>query len=163
MARSKREYSVGIAEAVKNFLTEDEWRFDFDEQEGIFRFGLSLDGKIKEIRYLIIISLDDYTVYATSPIGVEKSDDKMLSTMAEFVCRVNYGLKNGNFELDLRDGEIRYKCYVDCDSTVPNPDVIGNSLYCPAHMFERYGIGIIEIMFANATAAEAVERCENTE
>src|SRR5688500_12466181 len=31
----------------------------------------------------------------------------------EYLTRANYGLSIGNFEMDLRDGEIRYKSSVD--------------------------------------------------
>ena len=31
-----REYSLKIAETVKQFLDEDEWNYDFDEENGVF-------------------------------------------------------------------------------------------------------------------------------
>ena len=156
----ERKYSAEIADAVKKFLTDDEWNFDFDEKEGHFKFGLTLDGKLKDARYYIIINEDGYTVYAVSPIGAKKDDAHQIAVTAEFVCRANYGLKNGNFELDVRDGEIRYKCYVDCDCMLPSKEVIQNSIYCPAQMLDRYGDGIVDILCNGATAEEAVEKCE---
>ncbi|OUO94985.1 hypothetical protein [Cloacibacillus sp. An23] len=156
-----REYSAGIADAVKSFLEGEKWNFDFDEEKGVFTFGLNLDGKIKEAKYFITVDVDDYTVYARSPIGADKNDEKMMTTMADFVCRANYGLKNGNFEFDMRDGEIRYKSFVDCESMIPNQDVIRNSIYCPASMLERYGAGIVDIICINATAEDAIAKCED--
>ena len=49
----ERKYSADIAAAVNKFLVDDDWRFDFNEGEGCFRFTLTLDGKLKEARYWI--------------------------------------------------------------------------------------------------------------
>lgn len=42
----ERAYSMNIANAVTEFLNEDDWHFSFDENRGIFRFGLGLKGKL---------------------------------------------------------------------------------------------------------------------
>ena len=61
----------------------------------------------------------------------------------------------------LMDGEVRYKCYVDCDGALPCDDVIRNSIYCPAQMLERYGAGIVDIVCLDGSAADAIAKCEN--
>lgn len=42
----ERTYSMSIANAVAEFLKKDDWHFSFDEKSWIFRFGLSLKGKL---------------------------------------------------------------------------------------------------------------------
>ena len=160
MKEKVRNYSTEIANAINSYLKQDDWHFSFDEENGLFRFGLSLSSKIKKINYIVDVKEDGYIVYAIAPIGADEEDKKMMATMAEFVCRANYGLKNGNFELDMRDGEVRFKCFVDCESITPSKDMVQNSIHCPAIMFKRYGSGIVDIIFGNATATEAVNRCE---
>lgn len=160
MKEKVRNYSTEISNAINSYLKQDDWHFSFDEENGLFRFGLSLSSKIKKINYIVDVKEDGYIVYAIAPIGADEEDKKMMATMAEFVCRVNYGLKNGNFELDMRDGEVRFKCFVDCESITPSKDMVQNSIHCPAIMFKRYGSGIVDIIFGNATATEAVNRCE---
>lgn len=158
----ERIYSKDIANAINTFLKEDDWHFSFDEQRGVFKFGLSLKSKLKKVNYLIHVKEDEYIVYVISPIGADEDDKKMMAAMAEFVCRANYGLKNGNFELDMRDGEIRFKCFVDCEDIMPSTEVIRNSIHCPAAMFKQYGDGIIDIIFGNVSAKEAVAKCEKS-
>lgn len=157
-----RTYSKSIADAINSFLTEDDWHFSFDDQCGLFKFGLNLKGRIKNVRYIVDIKDDEYVVYAISPIGADEDDEKMMAIMAEFICRANYGLKNGNFELDMRDGEIRYKSFVDCEGLTPTTEMVRNSIHCPAAMFDRYGDGIVDIIFGNSTAKEAVAKCEKS-
>lgn len=156
----KKTYSKDIANAVCTVLKEDNWHFSFDDQRGVFRFGLSMKGKIKEINYIIYVKENDYTVYVGSPLGADEGDEKMMATMAEFVCRVNYGLKYGNFELDMRDGEVRFKSFVDCEGAIPTKEIVRNSVFCPAAMLEQYGEGIADIIFRNINAEDAVEKCE---
>lgn len=127
----EKNYSEAIANAIKSYLEEDDWRFSFDNASGIFRFGLSLSNKIKKINYIVDVKVDEYIVYAVVPIGVDEGDEKTMAVMAEFVCRANYGLKNGNLEFDMDDGLIRYKCYVDCENAIPSEDIVQNSIHCP--------------------------------
>lgn len=157
-----RTYSKSIADAINSFLTEDDWHFSFDDQRGLFKFGLNLKGRIKNVRYIVDVKDDEYVVYAISPIGADEDDEKKMAIMAEFFCRANYGLKNGNFELDMRDGEIRYKSFVDCEGLTPTTEMVRNSIHCPAAMFDRYGDGIVDIIFGNSTAKEAVAKCEKS-
>lgn len=157
-----RTYSKKITTAINNFLNEDDWHFAFDEQGGSFKFGLTLKSKIKHIEYIVEVQEDEFLVYAVSPIGADEDDEKMMKTMAEFICRANYGLKNGNFELDMRNGEIRYKSFVSCGGITPTPEMIKRSIYCPATMFEQYSDGIVDIILGNATAKSAIEKCEKS-
>lgn len=154
-------YSKDIAGAIKDYLNENEWYFSFDEEDGIFQFGVAISGRIPSVYNFVEVKKDSYAVFAYTPIGADASDSKIMSDMAEFICRANYGLDHGNFELDMDDGEIRYKCFVDCSGSLPTADMIENSIQCPAAMFEQYGEGIVEVMSGTLTAKEAVEKCEN--
>lgn len=158
----ERTYSKAIANAINNFLTEDDWHFSFDDQRGLFKFGLCLKGRIKKVNYIVDVKEDEYVVYAISPLGADEDDEKMMAAMSEFICRANYGLKNGNFELDMRDGEIRYKSFVDCEGITPTMEMVRNSIHCPAAMFDRYGAGIVDIIFGNVTARDAIAKCEKS-
>ena len=84
----------------------------------------------------------------------------MMANMAEFICRANYGLKMGNFELDFDDGEVRFKVHVLCKGVTPTAEMIKRSIYCPATMFDHYGSGIVDIIFNDTSGKVAVEKCE---
>lgn len=156
----ERSYSMNIVNAVNDFLKEDDWHFSFDETRGIFRFGLGLKGKLKKLHYIVDIKEDEYLVYAISPLGADEEDAKMMANMAEFICRANYGLKMGNFELDFDDGEVRFKVHVLCKGVTPTAEMIKRSIYCPATMFDHYGSGIVDIIFNDTSGKAAVEKCE---
>ncbi len=157
---AERAYSKAIASAIDGFLTGDDWHYTFDDEKGLFRFNLTLTKKIKKVSYIVDIKKDGFLVYAIPPLGAEEGDSNMMAQMAEFVCRANYALINGNFELDMRDGEIRYKTYVNCDGQLPTTEIIKDSIYCPAFMFEKYSAGITGIIFGDMTAKQAIDLCE---
>ena len=157
----KYNYSDALANVVKQFLTEDEWYYSFDEARGIFDFGLKIESKIQRIRYIIDVKEDEMVIYGICPIGVDHNDEKMMAQMAEFICRANFGMKNGCWEVDYRDGEIRYKSYIDCDNMLPSTQVIKNSIYCIETMYEHYAHGITSIIFAGNSAKRAIAMCED--
>jgi hypothetical protein len=148
-------YSTQIANTVRKFLTADDWNYSFDDEKGIFTFNLSIKTKLKKLSYRVVVNDNGYSVYAAIALGA----DDCLHEMAEFVCRANYGLRNGNFELDFRDGEIRYKCYVNCDGQMPTNEIVKDSIYIPYYMMKRYGDGIVSVLFGNQTPEEAIRSC----
>lgn len=149
-------YSSSIAKLIKKFLDEDDWHYSFNEEKGNFTFNLTLNNKLKKVSYEVRVRDTHYLVYATCPINA----DDCKAEMAEFISRANYGLVNGNFEFDFRDGEIRYKCYVGCNDTTPGKEEIRKSIYIPAVMFKRYGEGIAAVLFGVKSAEQAVKDCE---
>ena len=153
-------YSEEIFDILRNYFIEDNWKFDTDEERGLFSFNLSIDSKIKQLRYFITVKNDSYVVYANSPIGADANDENIMREMACFVCRANYGIRNGNFEFDMRDGEIRYKVFVDCDGIIPSAEIIKGSLLIPSVMFERYAPGILDVIFKDSKAEDAISKCE---
>lgn len=156
------QYSHAIADAVNDFLKEDKWKYFFDESKGVFKFGLRMGGKLHNIDYRIAVHKGDYVVYAFSPIGVDEHDKSMLQDMSVFITRANYGMTCGNFEMDMRDGEIRFKCYVSCEgNAVPTKEIIRESIYIPAKMYDRYAPGILGIVFQEKDPETMIAECED--
>lgn len=150
------EYSEQLAQAINDFMVEDDWKFHFDEEKNIFKFSCEIKSKLKGVDCVIRVKEDSYIVLAICNLSAE--DCK--AQMAEFITRANYGLNNGNFEMDYNDGEIRYKVFVDCEDNMPSKAVIKNSIYLPIMMFQRYGDGLASVIFDVKTPEKAVEDSE---
>lgn len=154
------EYSENIKTIIQDYLDRDEWHYTFDEEQHFFKAGIKLDGKLNRCDIIIDIREEYYLVYGMIALS---ADEKCLNAILEYIHRINYGLKFGSFELDLRDGEIRYKMYVDCGNDcdcMPSESVIQRSLEMPALMFEKYGDGFLNIMFGNVSPEEAIKMVE---
>ena len=156
-----KNYSPEIAQVIMEHLEEHNMQLvAYDERGGSIGFVMRLLGQISFIHYIIHVHENSYTVVAICPVSPNIGDSAVLSAMAEFIARANYGLKNGNFEIDFRDGEIRYKCFVDCENQIPSQSIIHNSIAIPAAMMKRYARGIINVLYKEMDAETAVEDCE---
>ena len=154
-------YSLLIKEKIERFFETDDWHYTFNEEKGFFKAGVNLKGKIAETQLIIRLYKDHYIVYANIAL---RADEECRARVADYLTRANYGLKWGNFELDMRDGEIRYKCLVDCgddNDCLPSPSVIKNSIYLPPQMIRKYGDGLLAVMCGFKTPEEAVKEAES--
>jgi len=152
------DYSIDIARNIKNFLDGDNWNYSFDESTGIFKAGINLNCKLGSTDIRIRVGEDFYTVYSMIKLT---ADEGCRAAVAEFITRANYGLRNGNFEMDYRDGEMRYKSYNNCDGRLPSEAIIADSIMVPALMIDRYGDGLLAVMFGMKTPEAAIEEIES--
>ena len=151
--------STRILEAIREHLENRSLkRVFFDEKSNIFSFVMNLPGPLAFIDYIIMVHEESFSVLAVCPL--EAKDPALRPVMSEFLNRANYNLRNGNFEFDFSDGEVRYKCFVDCEDLVPSQKMIQNSISIPLAMYRRYGPGIVNILYTGMSAEQAVRECE---
>lgn len=150
-----------IITAIKAHLDAHDLSYNFREDCSVFDFHLGVPDVVNTLQLAIIVHDDSFTVSASYPLGVNLTDDDTMTTMAKFLTRVNYGLRHGNFEMNLDSGRIRYKVHCSCADIQPSDAMIRESIHCPASMFHKYGPGIRGILFHNMTDDEAEDTCEN--
>lgn len=157
-----KNYSTEIAQAIQDTIDDMDMKMvAFDDERGVFSFTMNIPGPISTLRYIIKTHKEDYTVFAICPVRPAGSLAEALPTVAEYVCRANYGLKNGNFDLDFDDGELRFKCFVDCEDQIPPHNIVRNSICIPSMMMMRYGSGLINVLYKGMDPETAVEECED--
>ena len=81
-------------------------------------------------------------------------------SLAEFFTRGNYGMVIGNFELDMNDGEMRYKVSVDAEGIELSPTFLKNLSYTAVVTMDRYLPGIMKVLYSDIDPAEAVREIE---
>lgn len=147
-----------IVDAVRDYLDADDWHYDYDAEHAFIRGGVALRCKLKNARLIIQFRKKDYNVYMISPIN---ADPENIGEVLRYSALANYGLANGNFEVDVRDGEIRYKSYVNCDAyeTLPN-EIIRNSINVCWAMMERYGNGFAALAMGFSDAQTEIDKAE---
>lgn len=151
-------YSKQIANTLVSHMEEHEYRYEFDREEGIIRLRFKIKGKLDHVRFVLIIKDTHYVSYGCIDMNAEESQRK---EVAEYLTRANFGLWFGNFELDMNDGEIRYKVCVDCDHTTLSGQMIERSLDIPIAMYQRYGDEMLKVMFGMESAEEAIKIAES--
>ena len=149
-----------VIEAIKSFFEKNKWEYQYNEEEKIFVSGINMNNVLGNVRIYISLEKNSYNVYM---ILNSKVEEEYYVTVGEFLHRVNYGLKDGNFELDYRDGEIRYKSFVNFKNIVISEEIVEDSIFVGIAMFARYGKGLLKIMLGESTPEECVEECEKIE
>lgn len=158
MAFKFDHYSEEVFNAIRRFLDKKHLHYTASEIMGLIQLDLPTGSMIRRVDLRINVKNDSYTVRALSSVSADPKDAKSMARLAEFLTRVNYRLRNGNFEMDYRDGELAFKCYVDCHGGVPVEEAIYDSIFCPPAMFHQYGNGILQVM--GVDPAQALEDCE---
>lgn len=93
-------------------------------------------------------------------LPMKVNEDKR-AEVADYLTRANYGLHVGNFEMDMEDGEVRYKTTgVTDEKTAPSLDVIRRLTYIGFSMFDRYIPSLLSIVYGEKTAQEAIAEAE---
>ena len=155
-----REYSVKIAEDISNILKEDDWSFNFDEDTGIFRMGVSNIEGFNNVMIRIIVNDDSYAIHVIAPINAPVSDAESKNKYTEFFCRANFGLKYGSFDFDVSDGEIMYRAFNFCLEQSVDKGLFLSSIACCASTLSRYADGILGMVFGNLSVDEAIAKVE---
>lgn len=146
-----------VIELIHEFFTRSEMKYKYNKEKNVFISGVNMGGVLGNLRLVIPMSEDSYVVYAILNSTPEK---EFYGEVAEYLHRANYGLINGNFEFDYRDGEIRYKSFVNFDGAQLSIDIIAQSIVTPVFMFEQYGKNLLRVMMGDGTPAELLQKAE---
>lgn len=156
------EYSESIVRAVKEALAAEEIKHSFDEEMGVFKFGFNLPGKISTVNMRFAIHESDCVLYTFMGISFDKDDESVVKNMNDFINRANYGLRCGCFEIDVRDGEIRYKVFMDCSGLEgPTKEMVSRAIYISVSMIKRYSKGLLGVIFSDMSSDYAIRLCED--
>ena len=156
---TEHDYSESIADAIREYLDNDDWHYKFDDERGVFTAGIAVGSKIQNVQLNIQVGEKDFTCYFKLPLAATK---EVRRKIVEYITRANYGLKNGNFELDYNDGEIRYKTFAPVlDDAAPSEELIRFSIFVGVAMVSRYGDGLAEVLFNVKEPLEAIIEAES--
>lgn len=149
-----------IVDALRDWLDDDDWHYEYDAERKVLKMGVTLKCKLRSVRLFIPVREDkSYIVNTVSPLNGDKDN---LTELMKYLTMANYGLANGDFELDVRDGEIRYKTYVNCDGLKSLPEqIIKDSIYVGCSMMERYGDGIAALAMGFSDAETEIAKAES--
>ena len=145
-----------LLEACVNFFETDEWPFERVEELPMVRSRYS--GRNGQYACWFQVRPDEKQMmfYSRSPINATPDSRQAL---ALFFTRANYGMVLGNFELDLDDGEMRYKVSIDAEEVELTHTFLKNFSYTAVVTMDRYLPGILKVM-AGIDPEEAIKEVE---
>jgi hypothetical protein len=148
-----------ILDTAISFFKEDGWSFTQLEEQPILRLGFqgengqwSCYAQAREEQAQLLF----YSVCPMNAPGDRRP------AVAELLTRVNYGLFIGDFELDMDDGEVRYKTSIDVHGDRLSPALVRPLVYANVLMMDRYLPAIMSVIYGDVPPAEAVAKAEGT-
>jgi hypothetical protein len=96
--------------------------------------------------------MDQFAFYSIAPVN---TPEDRRAAMAEFLARINYGLVIGNFEMDYRDGEVRYKTSIDVEGDRLTPALVRNLVFLNLQMMDRCLPGLMGVSYGGLTPEQA--------
>ena len=151
-----RMYSQQLVIIVKMVFVDSGWNYDFEEEYGAFRAGINLRCKLKSCDVIVLVG--EEFIDSLAMINISVDEDKR-NEVVEFITRVNYTIKYGNFDFDYKSGKIGFRLSVDCaGGTIPSKEEVKRAMTIPAILYERYGDGLLSVLSGLETPKEAVEK-----
>lgn len=141
-----------LTDAVLAFFQGDGW--DVAEQQG---GALLTRVRGEHVAFHCIIIPDEdrrrITAYALAPDPVPPAH---LLAIVDFCTRANGGVAIGNFEVDVRSGELRFKAGVDLHDVEPQVALIRNLVYRTVFALDGTWPGLVAIIEGGSTVDEAL-------
>ncbi|MBR5302055.1 MAG: YbjN domain-containing protein [Clostridia bacterium] len=149
-------YSGAIADTLREVFSAAGILATFEDKNdvGIFTLRMKLRCRMQSAQMAVLVREENYSTITTLPLTAD-TDHRL--AMAEYLTRVNWNMRNGNFELNMDDGEIRYKTYVHVGQEKPDMAAARLATMLPFLMIDHYGDGIIDVLFGFKTPKEAFE------
>ena len=104
-------------------------------------------------------SASHFVLYLYHPLTIL---EPLRQTTAEFICRANYGLPIGNFEMDFSDGELRYKVGIPMLDKPLTRGQFGQSLDILINTLVYYHTPLIRSLYDGIPPQKAIEDAEQS-
>jgi hypothetical protein len=149
-----------VFDAVVNFFKEDEWEFSQVDGQPVLQIGFTGDNG-NWMCYAQTVENEEVAQFIFYSVCPVKAPENKRMSMAEFVTRANYDLALGNFELDLSDGEIRYKTSIDVKGDRLSSALCKQLVYTNLAMMDRYLPGMMAVIYGDVSPELAIAQIEN--
>lgn len=146
-----------LLESTKSVLQHQEWQFQTLENATL---RVDVDGSVASW-IMLLQCLEEVEQIIMYSICSNHPSKNKIAVIQEFLTRANFGLRIGNFEFDLDDGEIRFKTSIQFAGTIDVEPMIERCLRINIMTMEQYLPGILEVMFTDIAPDVAIARIEN--
>ena len=148
---------ASLLDVAKQFFDEESWRYQEIQDQDI----LTVAFKGESGQWSCYVQAQDQrnllVFYSISPTRPEQ--DKILP-MCEYLTRVNYNMALGNFEMDMEDGEIRFKTSIDVTDDELTLANVRQLVYSNLLTMDRYLPGIQAVANTDEAPADVIARIE---
>ena len=144
--------------ALCAYLDEHEIKYAKHPKKKLISLTMVGDHVVK--RCSLRITHNDSLLQLFISYPVYAKPEQVRASVAEFLTRANYGLNLGAFEMDLSDGEMRFRSsHIIYEGELPG-EVFGRFFFSSLKTTERYFPALMQLLFGGLTPADAVYMAE---
>lgn len=140
------------------FLQEENWKFTPMPEETAALMTFNCENASYLCYARVREEQQQVMFYAIYPL---RAPADRRAEVAEFVARVNYGLALGNLELDVDDGEMRFKTSADVSSAQFSLPLLRSLMQTCIATADRYYPGYTALLYGGVTPQQAVAQVES--
>lgn len=149
------EAPMPLEQAVRLFFEEEEWGWEVvSGVEGLLRTIYDGQNGSWMCYTRILPDLDQVIFYSVCPVSVPTV---ALSTMTEFLCRVNADLSLGNFEMDFSLNSVRFRTSLDVTDVGLAPLLFRNLVFHNLAVMDIYLPEVLGIVAGGKSAIPTFE------
>jgi len=148
---------AGLFASFEKFFLDQEWPVKVLAEQNLIVMGVQTETGSVEAVVQVYETSGQAVFHTLLPI---KASEARRPAVMEFITRANFGMLLGNFELDLRDGEVRYRTTLLSPDAAPSMAQIGVVVFTNLSMMDRYRPGLESVIDSGTDPHEAVLTCE---
>jgi len=143
---------------IIEFLKQENWQYsEIAEKDAIF-FGVG--GKHGNFQCIANIN-DEESKFSFYSICGSNAPSEKRKLVLELINDLNNNLDVGNFQIDLEDGEVRFKTGIFFQSLKTNIQIVENIILPNLMGMDMALPGIVGLMFGDMTVKQALDTIYN--
>lgn len=147
---------MALLDDVEAFFGGIGWRLE-PTADGGMRVG-RFEGESGKWPFLVS-TREQYAQVMFYSIAPEETEAPRRAAMAELLARINWNLVIGNFEMDMSDGEVRFKTSVDVEDIGAHSTLLRNLAQANVLTMDRY-LPTVRAVQGGATVEDALAALE---
>ena len=124
-----------VFEEIVNMLDTRDWKYEKFEDDLLIRSGIK--GDDLPVEFILFVKPENQVVQFISKLPFNMPDDQRVEG-AIAVSVANYGLVDGSFDYDIKDGEIRYRLTSSYRDSNLSHDLFEYMIMCAASTVDNY-------------------------
>lgn len=139
---------------IKDFFKSQEWQFTQVEGKNVLLFGIG--GKNGNFQCIADLIEDENKFIFFSVCGANTPSNKRQETL-ELLNNLNYKLFFGNFEMEIQDGEIRFRTSISFNNIELNQKLVEETIMSNIITMDKSLPSIMGLMFGEISVEKALE------
>ncbi|MGK7946788.1 MAG: YbjN domain-containing protein [Microcystaceae cyanobacterium] len=146
-----------IFDLIIEFFKEEEWQFQVIPKQKTLRLLFQGNNGQWDCYAIAKEKEQQFIFYSICPLTIAEPQK---IAIAEYITRANSGMIMGNFELDIDQGQVKYKTSIDVEGDQLSLALIKQIVYPNVMMMDKYLSGIIAVVDNHLSPQAAISQIE---